>query len=87
MWGGSGLGDGIEPALSKSYMLKAATILGLALDQSDKNAAKMREEAIRENEEWALRLRNFKAMSFVDEKLLPPDASLRIYIFIFFRDC
>ena len=38
--------------LSKSYMLKAATILGLALDQSDKNAAKMREKAIRENEEW-----------------------------------
>ena len=35
-------------------MLKAATILGLALDQSDKNAAKMREKAIRENEEWVI---------------------------------
>jgi len=79
MWGGRILGDGIDPALGNSYMLKAAKILGLALDQSEKNAAKMRQKAIRENEEWALRQRNFTAHSVhVPENLLPHDASLHI---------
>ena len=76
MWGGSGLGDGIDPALSKAYMLKAAAFLGLALDQREKNAEKVRQDEIRQNEEWLLTQRNFKAHSvFVDESLLPLDAS------------
>jgi len=76
MWGGSGLCDIIDNAVGTAYMLKAASFLGHALDESERNAEKMRQEAIRENEEWSLSLHNAIAHSIiVDEDLLPPDAS------------
>lgn len=75
MWGGSGLVDIVDHVFGKAYMLKAASFLSHALDESEKNAEKARQEAVKENEEWKETISKAAHSTYVDEKYFPPDVS------------
>jgi len=67
----------LETVLILRLDAQSCRILGSRIRSTrKKNAEKVRQDDIRQNEEWLLTQRNFKAHSvFVDESLLPLDAS------------